>query len=256
MTVRIVKDYWKNLARHEESIKRSFYHFIKRYPHPEGTEEAYHETIMKLLDLNIFHKFQEAKLVFEDEEIESMKSSGLTDKEIKAKSKALIRKRRINLDKKFDHFLHTWVRQIVTNAYNERDKEARRFTHPGRIDEINSQNYPFRKKHEGYTPWEENEKTKEKTKAFTVGRPYPYISERGSFHSDKGATPEDEYSAKEMQLLLKEMMKNERTKSIIEFKMSGLNGVDIGEILNITPAYVSYILRDLKKRCIKKGLVS
>jgi len=256
MSVRIVKDYWKNLARYEGSIKRSFFNFIKKFPNPDGTEEAYHDMIVKLMEINIFHKFQEAKLVFNDETLDQMKEEGLTDKQIAAKAKVLIQKRNININKKFDHFLHTWVRQILSSAYLNRIKESKRYTHPERMDEINSQNYQMRRKKDGYSSWEESESIKEKNFAFTEGRSYPHISERGNFHSDKGFNAEDEYSAKEMEVLLKEMLENEEVRCIIEYKIAGLNGVDIGCMLNVTSANISLILRNLKKRCIEKGLVS
>lgn len=133
MSVRIIKDFWNNVKSEEDLIKRCFFYILKKCPDPEGINNAYNNMILELFLHDVFNKFDNRKLMrsklikdlinkgTERKAAEVIIDSQMEDKEYSVEDYETAG---IDLRKKYEQFIFTWINKFLREQY---DKNGKRY---------------------------------------------------------------------------------------------------------------------------------
>ncbi|MBD3260270.1 MAG: hypothetical protein GF334_01110 [Candidatus Altiarchaeales archaeon] len=293
MAVRITRDFWTNFRTHEEMLHTAFLHWHKVFPNPEGEEAAWNELLISFHDLDVFKKWDTARLVFNKKALVKLQESK-SAAEIQAMAEKRINKRKINVETKFKYFIFRWVQQALSNAYQKRIRDRYRFVRWDRAEQCNSQNYLSLVRNSGITAWDQDEingakkhgsaryhKRREviERKQKRAAHDAPTINDIHEYYGDTYTHPLEKLIAQETRQRMRDCLPTSLERKVFDLKQEGYSGVDIAFLVpdqdastkrckvsqrkkrgnqnntSITPSYVSLISNRIKERCAKVAVL-
>lgn len=226
MSVQIDTDFWKNYENHSGLLRKCFTHlYFKKYPVTEGSESAYNFLIAEFFRKGIFDRF------------DAEREGKYTQSADAAKTD----------DKKFEQYIYKWAESVMYGLYHNSRKNSERFLHftNDSIEELNELSYDTFKKNKGVSSWETEADSKNVSKRSKL----PCIVDEGDYHAERGDDAFEATQETELLSYLKSVLQNDREGLIVQYKMEGLNNVEVGECVGLSSSQVANILKGIKARC-------
>jgi len=269
MTVRVVEDFWTNVQMHDQLIRRCFIYLINKFPNPDGEEDSYNELMVRMMSLNVFSRFDPARLVNVDRS--RLRKKGSTERQIDLLIERALKRKSINVDKKFEQFVYKWIEHFLQEAYKKRKNHAARFSPYGTfIDNVHKETY-LNKLRESRGSWadkdnaavleklaleteelqtgqDEDSDVPKKSKRGRKKRKYPDVNDVHEIMTRRSENPLDLLTAEETRNRLYQDAVRPIDRKILELKEQGLRGKDIAMAVNCTSQYVSLFLKKLAKK--------
>lgn len=135
MAIRIIKGFWNNVKSEEDLIKRCFFYILKKCPDPEGTNNAYNNMILELFLHDVFNKFDKRKLMrsklikdLTEEGTEKKAAEVIVDAQMEGKeySSEEYKAAGIDLRKKYEQFIFSWINKFLREQYDKNGKRYNR----------------------------------------------------------------------------------------------------------------------------------
>ena len=273
--VQISKDFWTNVHTHEDLIRRCFYSIFKRFPLREGRKSAYNLLLINMrkegsnygghVTVDVFHKYNEAEAVGYN--YQAMVKRGLTPKQIDDRVTRRAAKRGINVVKLFEQYIYKWVEKIM---YTEWLRERNHITRTSYSSSYDTPSTAFleRRRVEGYSSWQGTqnemrghygstwiEKIDKKLETHNIKA--PTIQDRGMYVSEYTLGVQDDNTAADnLKSRIKNLIKTDIERKVVQLCLEDLNGKDIAKCLGITTQYVSLLRQKIRERCVQHGVLS
>jgi len=231
MAVKLVGEFWADVQAHEVIIRRCFHFLNRKYPDPEGEESSWAHLLIRLNELKILSKDR-----FDP-------TLGGVDK---------------HEDKKWEQYLYKWIEHFLGEAFHNRGKYYKRFAIRGDIDTATSHiNYQKPSREDRVLLFRPEESSSKYVKGddYQVSKK-PCFATQDTFPSfHKQENPLEDVECEEILSGINAVLRNEREKEIIKYLHEGKARAEVAQMVNRTPSSVSFVLKDIKKRCIQKGLL-
>lgn len=252
MAVRIVHDFWDNYHNYEDLIKRCFYCLLQRFPYPDNEKEAYNQLLSRLFDLNIFSKFNPKQLAARKLGINKKWASAvITRKEASAES---LKKFGINVESKFEQFVFKWIEHCLSEAYDQRRKQAHRYLPSYELAEQPPRDSTELRDRLCENQWAQSEEElavlerhTAKRQTSNSRRTYPTYSDAGDFVGSKMGNALDEVEGEEIADKFTAVLKPSERR-ILDLLQAGCKPVEIAGACECSPQNVSVLMTEIRRK--------
>lgn len=238
MAIRLVKgDFWEDIHAHEKLIRKCFIHLYNKFPSPDGQESMYAALLIWMYEKEILKKFDPNR--------------GRDSKSI---------------DKKWEHFIFCYLQKFMEASYYKRGLHRKRYKTDKNIDLYHRKSYSMLHKpsvelfnNEIDRSFREKNKAKRKppriSRANSAGA-YPSIDNLEDLNSSDRYDATDHMLVGELNHIIESTLVSDTERRVVQGCKQGLTHVDIAAQINKTPAAVSAIVKRIRKRCLKKKILS
>lgn len=225
----VVEGFWSDVQKSEEVLTRCFIHLLKKYPDPEGRENAMNHLLLQLNRMQVFSGRNE----FDPDRYKGNESKGR------------------------ERHLYKWIEKILGDLYYDEKKHSVRFTANENVETISPTGYKeYKKKNECAFVVDEEEKTPSYTKR-KLGD-FPVIDQMNSFgcESGDGVLQDEKLACEELYEKILDCANTVIEKKAVQMRYEHeLSITDIGELLGCSAQNVALILKRVRGRCAGKGLL-
>jgi len=249
MAVRIVRDYWTNVVSYQDLIKRCFSYLYRKFPNPQdGVQESYQDLLVRLYELDVFSRFDPRKILAAHGDL----SEEQTKKVTTAKATKLLKKRGVNVDKKFEQFVYKWIEHILGESYHKRVNHRYRYVTSGDMDvhiaDMKAVRDKFNENAWAQTPEEldylQQHIINKNSKRWV--RQYPVPGDIREFTGSKMDDPLDEVVAQDLQEEIRDHLTSRSERTLYNRTLDGLSGVEAGRLCNKTPQQVHIMMKSIR----------
>ena len=220
------ENFWGTIKEHEALIKRCFFFLFKKYPNHDGVDEAFNILLVQMHRMRTFQAFDPSR--------------------VKSANKA----------KAFEQFIYQRIEKILGDTYRSRVKRNERFTASENIEEITPKTYDARFHSNDSSFAKPEDFDKEGQVKEPVRKNYPSINDIAEYVGYKGFGVLDRIEATDLSDKLRKILVSERERKVFGFREEdNLSVIDIAEIMRCTPQNISLILKSIRERALKQGII-
>lgn len=215
--IRIVDDFWANHKEYERLLKRCFYYIYSRFPDPDGTQNSYHDLLMQLMSMDVFHRFDASR-----------HAPGA-------------------VDTKFEQFMFMWIQKVLEDAYRARGKRAARFF-PTNCEDIHKESLYIKNLCQELEPIQRKKElvARKETGDARGLKFYPSYQDMDDYISDPNIDPIDSMGAEETISQIMWRLKNDTERKVLKMMLMHCEVAEIATSTGFSKAYIHHIIKKIR----------